>query len=71
MLATLKTRKRHRQLMHIAHDLLRGPNHVTPEDVATQAFGRHQIDLDTGEAQRFLDAARIARGETALAQPTA
>lgn len=72
MFATYKARQRHQKLMRAAHHLLyeafisasREPAHVTAADLAAYAFGRHRIDLDLEEAQRFLDAARVARGET-------
>ncbi len=77
MLATYKARRRHNKLIKVAHDLLydayisasRNPADVTAEDVAAHAFGLHQIELDLEEAQKFLDAARVARGEST--QPTA
>jgi hypothetical protein len=72
MLATYKANRRHNKLMKLTHNLLhnayvsasRTPAQVTASDVAAHAFGRHQIDLDLDEAQKFLDAARVARGET-------
>lgn len=72
MFATYKTRQRHHKLMRAAHHLLREafisanrePAHVTADNLAAYAFGQYRIDLDIDEAQRFLDAARAARGET-------
>jgi hypothetical protein len=77
MLATYKANRRHNKLMKIAHNLLysayisarRSPADVTAEDVAAHAFGLHQIEVDLEEAQKFLDAARVARGE--FTQPAA
>ena len=71
MFAAYKDNRRHNKLMKVAHDLLysayisvsRAPANVTAEDVAAHAFGRHQIELDHDEAQKYLDAARVARGE--------
>ncbi|QKW31506.1 hypothetical protein HUT11_35680 (plasmid) [Streptomyces seoulensis] len=71
MLAAYKSNRRHNKLMKVAHSLLynayisvtQNPANVTAEDVAAHAFGRHQIELDLDEAQKFLDAARVARGE--------
>ncbi|WP_330479967.1 hypothetical protein OG301_39180 (plasmid) [Streptomyces platensis] len=71
--AKKKTQRRHRALLNLANGLLREAflrRHtsadVTAQDLVSHAFG-HQIDvdLDLDEAQRFLDAARVARGETA------
>lgn len=72
MLATYKARLRHQKLMRVAHHLLREaylcltrePSDVTAQDIANYAFGRHQMEIDLDEAQRFLDAARVSRGET-------
>ncbi|MGP3737930.1 hypothetical protein ACTWJ9_33645 (plasmid) [Streptomyces sp. GDS52] len=72
MFATYKESRRHNKLMKVAHNLLysayisaaRSPADVTAQDVAADAFGRHQIELDLDEAQKFLDAARVARGES-------
>ncbi|MGW3383346.1 hypothetical protein ACWDCO_24560 [Streptomyces albogriseolus] len=77
MLATYKANRRHNKLMKLTHNLLysayisasRTPAQVTADDVAAHAFGLHQIDLDLDEAQKFLDAARVARGE--FTQPAA
>lgn len=76
MLATYKASRRHNKLIKVTHDLLydayisvtRNPADVTAEDVTAHAFGLHQIDLNPDEAQKFLDAARVARGE--FAKPT-
>lgn len=73
MLASLKSRQRHHRLMRVAHRLLReafahalspGEDRVTAQDIAAYAFGRHQIDIDADEAQRYLDAARASRGRS-------
>ena len=77
MLATYKANRRHHKLMKLTRNLLhnayisasRTPAQVTASDVAAQAFGLYQIDLDLDEAQKFLDAARVARGE--CTQPAA
>ncbi|MFF3547067.1 hypothetical protein ACFYXD_35180 [Streptomyces platensis] len=69
--AKKKTQRRHRALLNLANGLLREAflrRHtsadVTAQDLVSHAFG-HQIDIDLGEAQKFLDAARVSRGETA------
>ncbi|MFD4264056.1 hypothetical protein ACFWR9_42240 [Streptomyces sp. NPDC058534] len=74
MLASLKARQRHQKLMRAAHHLLRDAwlsldrqqADITAADLAAYAFGRHRIDLDPDEAQRFLEAARVARGEPTI-----
>ncbi|MFJ6608210.1 hypothetical protein [Streptomyces lydicus] len=73
MLAKYKTRQRHQKLMRVAHHLLKqaylyrsgGTADVTAQDVVAYAFGCHQLEIDLDEAQKFLDAARVSRGETA------
>ncbi|KIZ16862.1 hypothetical protein [Streptomyces natalensis] len=80
MLAKYQARQRHQKLMRVAHHLLgevadrRRPESlryhpvtadVTAQDVSAYAFGRYQLNLDLDEAQRYLDAARVSRGETA------
>ncbi|MEW9521780.1 hypothetical protein [Streptomyces tubercidicus] len=80
MLAKYKTRQRHQKLMRVAHSLLSAavvrrreaslyhtptPADVTAQDVIAYAFGRHQLNVDLEEAQRYLNAARVSRGETA------
>lgn len=73
MLAKYKTRQRHQKLMRVAHHLLyeafvsitRNPADVSAQDVAAYAFGRYRLDVDLDEAQKFLDAARVSRGEVA------
>lgn len=69
--AKKKTQRRHRALLNLANDLLREAflrrrtiADVTAQDLVSHAFG-HQIDVDLDEAQKFLDAARVSRGETA------
>lgn len=79
MLATYRARQRHHKLMraarHLLHDafisITREPADITAQDVVAYAFGNYRIDLDLDEAQRFLDAARVDRGEptTAPAPP--
>ncbi|MFE1949903.1 hypothetical protein ACFW9D_05475 [Streptomyces sp. NPDC059524] len=69
MLAKLRARQQHQQLMRAAHHLLREAflgtrdRTVTPNDLAAYAFGRYRIALDTNDAQDFLNAARASRGE--------
>lgn len=78
MFATIKARQRHQKLMRAAHHLLReawlnpdrNPADITAADVTAYAFGQYRIALDQEEAQLYLDAARVARGE-ATALPTA
>ncbi|SHL74641.1 hypothetical protein [Streptomyces yunnanensis] len=80
MLSQYKARQRHQKIMRVAHHLLReaadrrrpeslrynpAAVDVTAQDVVAFAFGRHQLDVDVDEAQKFLDAARVSRGETA------
>uniref|UniRef100_UPI0030E53E8F hypothetical protein n=1 Tax=Streptomyces tubercidicus TaxID=47759 RepID=UPI0030E53E8F len=74
--AKKKARRRHHALLNLANGLLREAflrRHtsadVTAQDLVSHAFG-HQIDVDLDEAQKFLDAARVSRGET-VPQPTA
>ncbi|MFB6568404.1 MULTISPECIES: hypothetical protein [Streptomyces] len=79
MLAKYKTRQRHQKIMRVAHHLLRDAADrrrpeslrytpdaadVTALDVVAYAFGRYQLEVDSDEAQKFLDAARVSRGET-------
>ncbi|MFD8234019.1 hypothetical protein ACFV20_19325 [Streptomyces sp. NPDC059696] len=79
MFAAFKARQRHNKLMRAAHHLLREafisanrePAHVTAAHLAAYTFGQYRIELDHEEAQRFLDAARIARGEPTPDQPYA
>ncbi|MER6092428.1 hypothetical protein [Streptomyces bluensis] len=78
MLATYKARQRHQKIMRVAHHLLREafisvrrePSDVTAEHVAAFAFARYRMDLDLDEAQRYLDAARVTRGEPTTPTPT-
>lgn len=70
MLATLRSRQRHQKLMRAAHHvlnrgLLADEANVTSHDVAAWAFARHQIELTDTEAQRYLNAARVSRANTA------
>lgn len=72
MFAMDETSRRHRKLMRSARHLLRQtdfsiaryPSGVTAQDVAAYAFGRYQLDVELDEAQRHLDAVRVARGES-------
>lgn len=68
--AEKKARRRHQALLSLAQGLLReaflrrrATDDVTAQDVVSYAFG-HQLDVDLDEAQKFLDAARVSRGET-------
>jgi hypothetical protein len=71
MLAKLRARQDHQRLMRAAHNLLRdaavtgmnGASKVTAQDLSAYAFGRLRIDLPIEDAQRYLDAARVSRGE--------
>ena len=80
MLTALKARLRHRRLMRAAHDLLhdtncystcKTANDITAQDLVTYVFGRHHDDLSTDEAQRYLDYARLNRGESTTQETTA
>lgn len=76
MLANFKARQRHQRLMRAAHHLLRGaflaypfkPRTVTADDFTAYVFGRHQIDLTPADAQRYLEAARVSRGDEKVQQ---
>ena len=78
MLANLRARQTHQKLMRAAnyvlneafHNLTRSPDDVTAADLAAYAFGRYRLEVTDEEAQRYLDAVRVARGET-LAPATA
>ncbi len=60
----IKARQDHQRIMRAAHILLvRDERPVTPQALAAFVFGRLRIDLPLDDAQRFLDAARVTRGE--------
>lgn len=79
MLANYKARQRHNKLMRVTHTLLsdafvsvsRRPADITAADVVALAFGHYRIELDLAEAQRYLDAARVSRGESTAKSGTA
>lgn len=70
MFTKLRTRQRHYRLMTAAVHLVREtelrisaePEHVTYEQVAALAFGRHQIRVEESEAADYLAAALVSRG---------
>ncbi|MGP3777081.1 hypothetical protein ACTWJ8_40235 (plasmid) [Streptomyces sp. SDT5-1] len=72
MLATIRARQTHQKLMRAAnhvlrealHSLTRSPDDVTPAELVAYAFGRYRLDLTHEDAQRYLDAVRVARGDT-------
>lgn len=73
MLANLRARQRHQRLMRAAHKFLRDTtlyaigktaSDITAQDFADYVFGRHNEDLPTDEAQRYLTAARVSRGDS-------
>lgn len=71
-----QAQRRHQALLSLASELLREAflrrrtsADVTAQDLVSHAFG-HQIDVDLDEAQKFLDAARVSRGETATPATT-
>ncbi|MET8861104.1 hypothetical protein [Streptomyces sp. NPDC004579] len=57
-------RLRHQRLMSLA-SILTDPFGQTaaPVDLVALAFGRHQMEVTEEEAARYLDAARVDRGE--------
>ncbi|MEV4872856.1 hypothetical protein [Streptomyces syringium] len=72
MFTQLRARKRHIRLMNVAWHLVREaelrvtgePSQVTAVEVATLAFGRHQLRIEEDEASDYLAAALVTRGHS-------
>ncbi|MET9016881.1 hypothetical protein ABZX74_39395 [Streptomyces olivaceoviridis] len=57
-------RVRHQRLMHLASVLVNPfERPAVAADLVALAFGRHQMEVTEEEAARYLDAARVERGE--------
>ncbi|CAM5678761.1 hypothetical protein [Streptomyces mordarskii] len=63
--ARREARARHRQLMNAALDLVGmfGDHSATSADLIALVFGQHAIEIGEDEAARYLDAARVTRGQ--------
>jgi hypothetical protein len=57
-------RVRHQRLMRLPSILVNPCEQAAaPADLVALAFGRHQMEVTEEEAARYLDAARVDRGE--------
>ncbi|MFD3760808.1 hypothetical protein [Streptomyces sp. NPDC058622] len=63
--AHLQAKIRHRRIMRAALQLVgdQGERTTSPVDLIALVFGNHAIEITANEAPRFLDAARVARGQ--------
>ncbi|WP_314254620.1 hypothetical protein [Streptomyces sp. DSM 40907] len=63
--APLQAKIRHRRIMRAALQLVgdQGERTTSPVDLIALSFGSHAIEITAEEALRFLDAARVARGQ--------
>ncbi|MFF3256495.1 hypothetical protein ACFYWP_37190 [Actinacidiphila glaucinigra] len=68
-----RARKRHHLLMRAAFDIVGalGAAPTTPADLVSLAFGRHRIEIDEEEADRYMRAARVERGNRYITPATA